>query len=405
MEKTIVSPYRYIGIDNHGRWYKITGFDVLLHGAKRTLTKVYMITKEAVLAALSEVQEPDLGKDLVTLNMVRDIEINGKEVLFTVVLTTPACPLKEMIEKACINAIRLMVDKEAVVKVHMTANVNSNRKDNKSVLPGIKNIIVVASGKGGVGKSTVAVNLALGLAQEGAAVGLLDADIYGPSVPIMLGMRDERPKMTDINGKGMIVPIERYGVKAMSIGLLVDEKQAVIWRGPMASSALKQFISDVYWGELDYLVIDMPPGTGDIHLTLVQAVPVTGAVIVSTPQIVAAADARKAIVMFKQQQINVPILGIVENMAYFTPQELPGNKYYLFGQGGARQMAEQFELPFLGEIPIVQSIREGGDKGIPAVLNDEPVSKQAFISLAQNVARSVAMRNANLEPTKVVQMN
>ena len=364
-----------------------------------------MITKEAVLAALSEVQEPDLGKDLVTLNMVRDIEINGKEVLFTVVLTTPACPLKEMIEKACINAIRLMVDKEAVVKVHMTANVNSNRKDNKSVLPGIKNIIVVASGKGGVGKSTVAVNLALGLAQEGAAVGLLDADIYGPSVPIMLGMRDERPKMTDINGKGMIVPIERYGVKAMSIGLLVDEKQAVIWRGPMASSALKQFISDVYWGELDYLVIDMPPGTGDIHLTLVQAVPVTGAVIVSTPQIVAAADARKAIVMFKQQQINVPILGIVENMAYFTPQELPGNKYYLFGQGGARQMAEQFELPFLGEIPIVQSIREGGDKGIPAVLNDEPVSKQAFISLAQNVARSVAMRNANLEPTKVVQMN
>ncbi len=361
-----------------------------------------MITKEAVLKALSNVQEPDLGKDLVTLNMVQDIEIDGKNVTFTVVLTTPACPLKEMIEKACINAIHILVDKEAVVKVNMTANVNTNRKDNKVVLPGVKNIIMVASGKGGVGKSTVAVNLALGLAQEGASVGLLDADIYGPSIPIMLGMRDERPKMTDVDGKGMIVPIERYGIKAMSIGLLIDEKQAVIWRGPMASSALKQFISDVYWGELDYLVIDLPPGTGDVHLTLVQAVPVTGAVVVSTPQPVAAADARKAIMMFKQPQINIPILGIVENMAYFTPQELPDNKYYIFGKGGAKQMAEQFELPYLGEIPIVQSIREGGDRGIPAILDDAAVTRNIFTDLAQNVARNVSIRNANLEPTKVV---
>ena len=364
-----------------------------------------MITKDAVLAALSQVQEPDLGKDLVTLNMVKDIEIDGKNVAFTVILTTPACPLKDMIEKACVNAIRLLVDKEAVVKVHMTSNVNSNRKDGKTVLPGVKNIIMVASGKGGVGKSTVSINLALGLAKEGASVGLLDADIYGPSIPIMLGMRDERPKMTEIDGKGMIVPIERYGIKAMSIGLLIDEKQAVIWRGPMASSALKQFISDVYWGELDYLIIDLPPGTGDVHLTMVQTVPVTGAVIVSTPQAVAAADARKAIVMFRQQQINVPILGIVENMAYFTPRELPDNKYYLFGQGGARRMADQFELPFLGEIPLVQSIREGGDKGIPAVLDDEPTVSAAFTELAQNIARNVAIRNANMEPTKVVRMN
>ncbi|MES2702027.1 MAG: Mrp/NBP35 family ATP-binding protein [Bacteroidota bacterium] len=364
-----------------------------------------MITKEAVLEALSQVQEPDLGKDLVTLNMVRDVAIDGMNVSFTVVLTTPACPLKEMIEKACINAVRLLVNKEAIVKVNLTANVNSNRKDNKSVLPGVKNIIMVASGKGGVGKSTVAVNLALGLSQEGAKVGLLDADIYGPSIPMMLGMRDERPKMTDINGKGMIVPIERFGIKAMSIGLLIDEKQAVIWRGPMASSALKQFISDVYWDELDYLIIDLPPGTGDVHLTLVQTVPVTGVVIVSTPQAVAAADARKAIMMFKQPQINVPILGIVENMAYFTPQELPENKYYIFGQGGARQMAEQFELPFLGEIPIVQGIREGGDSGIPAVIDDEPVAKKAFSNLAQQVARNIAVRNANVQPTKVVQMN
>jgi ATP-binding protein involved in chromosome partitioning len=309
-----------------------------------------------------------------------------------------------MIERACVNAIHILIDKEAVVKVNMTANVGSNRKDNKAVLSGVKNIIMVASGKGGVGKSTVAVNLALGLSQEGAKVGLLDADIYGPSVPIMLGMRDERPKMMDVNGKGMIVPIERYGIKAMSIGLLVDEKQAVIWRGPMASSALKQFISDVYWGELDYLVIDLPPGTGDVHLTLVQAVPVTGAVIVSTPQAVAAADAKKAIMMFKQANINVPILGIVENMAYFTPAELPENKYYIFGKGGGLQMAEQFDLPYLGEIPIVQSIREGGDRGIPTIMDDESVTKDIFTKLAQNIARNVSMRNANLEPTKVVEI-
>lgn len=363
-----------------------------------------MITKEAVLKALGNVQEPDLGKDLVTLNMIQDIEIDGKNVTFTVVLTTPACPLKEMIEKACVNAIHILVNKEAVVKVNMTANVGSNRKDNKAVLSGVKNIIMVASGKGGVGKSTVSVNLALGLAQEGAKVGLLDADIYGPSIPIMLGIRDERPKMMDVDGKGMIVPIERFGIKAMSIGLLVDEKQAVIWRGPMASSALKQFVSDVYWGELDYLVIDLPPGTGDVHLTLVQAVPVTGAVIVSTPQAVAAADAKKAIMMFKQPNINIPILGIVENMAYFTPAELPENKYYIFGKGGAMQMAEQFELPFLGEIPLVQSIREGGDRGIPAILDDESLTREIFTNLTQKVARNISIRNADLEPTKVVEI-
>lgn len=361
-----------------------------------------MITKELVLNALSNVQEPDLGKDLVTLNMVQDVAIDGKKVFFSVILTTPACPLKDMIEKACINAVKMLVDREAEVTVNMTSNTTTNRKDKKDILPGVKNIIAVVSGKGGVGKSTVAVNLALGLAKEGAKVGLLDADIYGPSVPIMLGIRDQRPMMTDVNGKGMIVPIERYGIKAMSIGLLVDEKQAVIWRGPQASSALRQFISDVYWENLDYLVIDMPPGTGDVHLTLVQTVPVTAAVVVSTPQSVAAADAKKAIMMLKQPQINVPILGVVENMAYFTPAELPENKYYLFGNGGAKLMAEQFELPLLGEIPIVQGIREGGDRGIPAVLDDEPISRNAFLELAGAVARGISIRNANLAPTKVV---
>jgi ATP-binding protein involved in chromosome partitioning len=360
------------------------------------------ITREDVLRALGEVQEPDLGKDLVTLNMIEDIRIDGLAISFTVILTTPACPLKEMIEKACVNAIRMLVDRDARVKVNMTSRVISNRKDNRAVLPGVKNIIVVGSGKGGVGKSTIAVNLALGLAREGAAVGLLDADIHGPSIPMMLGIRDERPKMMDVAGKGMIVPIDIFGIKAMSIGLLIDEKQAVIWRGPQTSSALKQFISEVAWGELDYLVVDLPPGTGDVQLTMVQTVPVTGAVIVSTPQAVAMADARKAITMFRQAQINVPVLGIVENMAYFTPEELPDNKYYIFGKGGARQMAEQFEVPFLGEVPLVQSIREGGDRGMPAMVSDDAVSKAAFLSIAERVAQQVSIRNANLAPTKVV---
>lgn len=363
-----------------------------------------MITKDDVLKALSNVEDPDLGKDLVTLNMIKDLEVDGNNVSFTVELTTPACPMKEMIEKACINAVHHLVSKDAVVKVNMSSRVNSNRKDNLVMLPDVKNIIAVASGKGGVGKSTVAVNLALGLAQAGAKVGLLDADIYGPSVPIMLGVRDERPKMTEIDGKGKIVPLEKYGIKAISIGMLVDEKQAIVWRGPMASSAIKQLISDVYWGELDYLVIDLPPGTGDVHLTLVQAVPITGSVIVSTPQAVAAADAKKAIMMFKQPQINIPIVGMVENMAYFTPVELPENKYYIFGKGGAQQMADQFELPFLGEVPLVQAIREGGDRGVPAVLDDTNPANKVFADLAQKVAQNISIRNANLEPTKVVQV-
>ena len=353
-----------------------------------------MITKEQVLQALSNVEEPDLGKDLVTLNMVKDIEIDGNKVTFTVVLTTPACPLKDMIRNACITAIHLMVSKEAQVQVNMTANVNSNRKDGRAVLPNVKNIIVVASGKGGVGKSTVAANLALALADGGATVGLMDADIYGPSVPIMFGVRGERPLMTNVDGKGMIVPLEKYGIKLMSIGLLIDEKQAVVWRGPMASSALRQFITDVYWGDLDYLVIDMPPGTGDIHLTLVQTVPVTGAVIVTTPQDVALADAKKGIMMFNGQQVNVPIIGLVENMSYFTPAELPNNKYYIFGKDGGKRLAEDMEIPFLGQVPLVQSIREGGDEGEPVMVGKDEITKNAFIEFAGNAARSIAMRNA-----------
>lgn len=362
------------------------------------------MTNEDILKALSNVQEPDLGKDLVTLNMVKDIVINGNDVSFTVVLTTPACPLKDLIMNACINAVKLLVNKQAIVKVNFSSNTSSNRKDAKTVLSGVKNIIAVVSGKGGVGKSTVASNFALALAQGGARVGLMDADIYGPSQHIMFGVRGDRPLMKDVDGKGMIVPIEKYGIKMMSIGLLVDEKQAVVWRGPMVSSAIRQFVSDVDWGELDYLVIDMPPGTGDIHLTVVQTVPVTGVIVVTTPQTVALADAKKGIAMFGQAQLKVPIIGLVENMSYFTPAELPDNKYYLFGKNGGKNLAEEFDIPFLGQIPIVQSIREGGDAGIPVMAGDDELTKKAFLDFAAIATRGIAMRNANMEPTKIVEM-
>ncbi|MFZ1783734.1 MAG: Mrp/NBP35 family ATP-binding protein [Ferruginibacter sp.] len=362
------------------------------------------MTNEDILKALSNVQEPDLGKDLVTLNMVEDIKIDGNKVSFTVVLTTPACPLKDMIMNACINAVKLLVNKEAVVTVNFTSNTSSNRKDGKSILAGVKNIIAVVSGKGGVGKSTVSANLALALTQGGAKVGLMDADIYGPSQHIMFGVRGERPLMKEVDGKGMIVPIEKFGIKMMSIGLLIDEKQAVVWRGPMVSSAIRQFVSEVDWGELDYLVIDMPPGTGDIHLTIVQTVPVTGVIVVTTPQTVALADAKKGIAMFGQAQLKVPVIGLVENMSYFTPEELPDNKYYIFGKDGGKNLAEDFDIPFLGQIPIVETIREGGDIGIPAMVGDDAITKKAFMDFTANAVRGIAMRNANLEPTEIVEI-
>lgn len=361
------------------------------------------MTKDDVLKALSIVQEPDLGKDLVTLNMVRDIEINGDNISFTVVLTTPACPLKDHLRTASINAVKA-VNADANVQVDFSSSTSTIRTDKSNVLPGIKNIIAVVSGKGGVGKSTVAANLALALAQGDANVGLMDADIYGPSVPIMFGVRGERPMMKDVNGKGMIEPLTRYGIKILSIGLLVDEKSAVVWRGPMASSAVRQFVTDVDWGELDYLVIDMPPGTGDIHLTLMQTVPVTGVVVVTTPQDVALADARKGIGMFGQAQMNVPIIGLVENMSYFTPAELPGHKYYIFGKEGGKRLADEYEIPFLGQIPLVQSIREGGDIGVPVMVSDDEISKEAFMEFAGVVARSISMRNAQMKAEEVAEV-
>ena len=359
------------------------------------------MTENDVLKALSTVEEPDFKKDLVTLDMVKDIAIENNSLSFTVILTTPACPLKDVIKGRCFKAIHTMINEDVEIKINFTSRTTSLRTDKKEVLKDVKNIIAVVSGKGGVGKSTVAANLALALAEGGAKVGLMDADIYGPSVPIMFGIRGERPKMRDVNGKGKIVPIDRYGIKVMSIGLLVDEKQAVVWRGPMVSSAVRQFVSDVDWGELDYLVIDMPPGTGDIHLTIVQTVPVTGAIVVSTPQLVALADAKKGITMFNQPGLKVPVLGLVENMSYFTPKELPDNKYYIFGKEGAKKLANEFDIPFLGEIPLVQSIREGGDIGIPVMIGDDEISKKAFTDFGDNAIRAISLRNANLPVTEL----
>jgi ATP-binding protein involved in chromosome partitioning len=313
--------------------------------------------------------------------------------------------MKDMMRTACENAIRLLVNKAAKVQVNFTAQTTTGRKGEQQVLSGVKNIIAVVSGKGGVGKSTISANLALALSEGGAKVGLMDADIYGPSVPIMFGVRGERPLMREVNGKGIIVPLEKMGIRLMSIGLLVDEKNAVVWRGPMASSAIRQFVTEVDWGELDYLIIDMPPGTGDIHLTLMQTVPVTGIVIVTTPQLVALADAKKAIAMFGQAQINVPVIGLVENMAYFTPAELPNNKYYLFGKEGGKNLASEYELPFLGQVPLVQGIMEGGDAGIPAMAGQDQLSKQAFREITAQAVRNIARRNASMPATKPVIIN
>lgn len=346
-------------------------------------------------------EDPDLKRDLVSLNMIKDIKTAPGKVSFTVVLTTPACPLKEKIRRDCEDAVRAIVGPETTLEINMTSSVTTLR-DNAQLLPGVKNIIAIASGKGGVGKSTVTTNLAVALAKAGARVGLIDADIYGPSIPTMFNCEHEQPLVKQVNGKNVIIPIEQYGVKLISIGFLTPPDSAVVWRGPMASSALKQFFSDTDWGDLDYLLIDLPPGTSDIHLTMVQTVPVSGAVIVTTPQKVALADANKGLSMFRQPQINVPVLGVIENMAYFTPEELPGHKYYIFGKDGGKNLSEKHHVPLLGQIPLVQGIRESGDSGLPAVLKEGPLS-EAFMDLAEALARQVAIRNANFAKTEKVE--
>ncbi|SMC69783.1 Mrp/NBP35 family ATP-binding protein [Pedobacter africanus] len=352
-----------------------------------------IITQEQVLAALRNVEDPDLKKDLVTLNMIKELKIEDNQVSFTLELTTPACPMKDMLKNACVNAIKHFVSQDAEVGIDISSRVT--KPMDSSQLNAIRNIILVSSGKGGVGKSTVASNLAVALGAGGAKVGLIDADIYGPSVPTMFGLVDAKPSARETEGgKTLILPIEKYGIKLLSLGFFADPDQPVPWRGPMASNAVKQLFNDADWGELDYLIVDLPPGTGDIHITITQGFPIAGAVIVTTPQQVALADTRKGLAMFKMPSINIPVLGVIENMAYFTPEELPDNKYYIFGRDGGKELAKSFDVPFLGEIPLVQSITEGGDSGVPVAMESAGTLAASFATIAGKVAQQVAINNA-----------
>lgn len=357
-----------------------------------------------ILDALSTVRYPGTGKNLVEADMVADnIRIDGMTVSFSLIFEKPTDPFMKSMVKAAETAIHTYVSPDVQVSI-TTESRQTARPEPGKMLPQVKNVIAVSSGKGGVGKSTVSANLAVALAKLGYKVGLLDADIFGPSVPKMFQVENERPYAESIGGRDLIVPIEKYGIKLLSIGFFVDPDQATLWRGGMASNALKQLIGDANWGDLDYFILDTPPGTSDIHLTLVQNLAITGAVIVSTPQQVALADARKGINMYTNDKVDVPILGLVENMAWFTPAELPGNKYYIFGKEGAKQLADEMNVPLLGQIPIVQSICENGDKGTPAALEVDTITGRAFLELAQNVVRQTEIRNTEQAPTKIVEL-
>lgn len=358
-----------------------------------------------ILDALATVRYPGTGKNLVEAEMIADnLRIDGMKVRFSLIFEKPTDPFMKSVIKAAEAAIHTYVSDEVEITI-TTESKQAARPEPGKLLPQVKNIIGVSSGKGGVGKSTVAANLAVSLAKLGYKVGLLDADIFGPSMPKMFQVEDARPYAEHVDGRDLIVPVEKYGIKLLSIGFFVDPDQATLWRGGMASNALKQLIGDANWGELDYFLIDLPPGTSDIHLTVVQTLALTGAIVVSTPQAVALADARKGINMFINDKVNVPILGLVENMAWFTPAELPENKYYIFGKEGAKKLAEEMNVPLLGQIPIVQSICEGGDNGTPVVLDGDSVTGRAFLSLAASVVRQVDRRNVEMAPTQIVEMH
>ncbi len=366
------------------------------------------INKQDILSALETISAPGEGKNMVESGMIQNVVTFADEVIVDLKLSTPALHIKKRAEVDIINVIREKVYADAKVAVNITVEAptkpqNPNLIKGKTI-PGIKNIVAVASGKGGVGKSTVTANLAVTLAKMGFKVGVLDADIYGPSIPIMFDVAMEKPLSVNVDGKSKMKPIENYGVKVLSIGFFTQPNQAVIWRGPMAAKALNQLIFDAAWGELDFMLLDLPPGTGDIHLSIMQSLPITGAVIVSTPQTVALADARKGVAMFQQENIDVPVLGIIENMAYFTPEELPENKYYIFGKKGAQNLAEDLEVPFLGELPLVQSIREAGDAGRPAALQTATSLEDAFDILTKNVVEQTVRRNESLPPTEAIKI-
>lgn len=362
-------------------------------------------SKKQVTSALSTVILPNSDLDLVSTKAVKNVQIFGAEVVLDIEINNPTLQYKKKVEVDCIKAIHEHVYQKADVKVNLQVNtpekaVNQIRG---KVIDGVKNIIAVASGKGGVGKSTITANLAVALADKGYRVGLVDADIYGPSMPIMFDVVNSKPRGKEVDGKRLILPVESYGVKLLSIGFFANSDQAVVWRGAMASKALNQMLWDTDWGELDFLLIDLPPGTGDIHLSLVQSIPVGAAIIVSTPQQVALADAKKGVAMFKMDAINVPVLGLVENMSYFTPAELPQKKYYIFGEGGAKNLSEKLNIPLLAEIPLVQSIREAADVGRPAVLQGATPTAVAFMDFADNVVQQMNNRN-KFEPTKIVEI-
>ena len=364
--------------------------------------------KEQILKALETITVAGEGKNMVESEAVKNVMTFADEIIVDIVLSTPAMHIKKRAEADIIKTIKEKVSAEAKVSVNIkvaapvqAANPNLIKGKN---IPGIKNIVAVASGKGGVGKSTITANLAVSLSKQGYKVGILDADIYGPSIPMMFDVVKERPLSTSVNGRSKMKPVENYGVKVLSIGFFTTPEQAVIWRGPMASKALNQLIFDASWGDLDYMLIDLPPGTGDIHLSIMQSMPITGAVVVSTPQPVALADARRGIAMFQQKNIQVPVLGVIENMAYFTPEELPDNKYYIFGKQGAQNLSEDLNVGFLGEIPLVQSIREAGDSGRPAALQEETPLARAFEKITKKVIEELNSRNEILPPTEVIQM-
>jgi ATP-binding protein involved in chromosome partitioning len=362
-----------------------------------------LIVPKNITDALRNVNFPGSNQDVVSLEMAQEIRVAGKKVTLSLVFQRSDDPNIPEVIAACEEAILTHVGPEVEIKGNITSKAIHQME--RPILPGVKNLIAVASGKGGVGKSTVAVNLAIALAKTGAKVGLIDADIFGPSLPKMFGAEDIKPAGVRVDGKERIQPINKFGVNFLSIGFFVKTEDAIIWRGPMASNALKQLINDGNWGTLDYLLFDLPPGTSDIHLTLVQTVPVTGAIIVTTPQDVALADVIRGVNMFKSKGVNVPVLGLVENMAWFTPEELPDNKYYIFGKDGGVKMAEELDIPLLGQVPIVQSIREGGDSGNPAAFDENSVIGKVFTEIAANVIRQVESRNASMDPTKKVKVS
>ena len=366
-------------------------------------------TKQDIYKALNTITEPGEGKSLVENKNISNLVVFGNEVIVDVTISNPTLQAKKKVESEIKKAILSKVDEKIDVKVNVKTSA-APKKEEKSTLikgkkiPSIKNIIAIASGKGGVGKSTITANMAVSLSKMGFKVGILDADIYGPSMHLMFDVEKERPISVKIEGRSKMKPIENYGVKLLSLGFFTNPNQAVIWRGPMASKALNQLIFDADWGELDFLLIDLPPGTGDVHLSIVQALPINGAVIVSTPQTIALADAKKGVAMFQQESIQVPVLGIIENMAYFTPEELPDNKYYIFGKDGAKHLAEDINTKFLGEIPLVQSIREAGDVGHPVALQENTSLENAFATLTKEMISELLKRNANLPPTEVVRI-